>query len=124
MHLTQNYTCDFDYVNAPAKREPTGWFLFGDRRGVCANFSNAFTIMARLVRLPARPVAGWAIAPTAHEQAVTTGQAHQWVEVYFEGIGWVTFDPTPSGGPPSHVPSSDNGTPRAAPPSTGNGETE
>ena len=27
--------------------------------------------------------------------------AHSWVEVYFRGIGWVTFDPTPGAAPPS-----------------------
>jgi hypothetical protein len=28
--------------------------------------------------------------------AVRAGDAHSWVEVYFAGQGWVTFDPTPS----------------------------
>jgi len=28
--------------------------------------------------------------------AVRARDAHSWVEVYFDGIGWVTFDPTPS----------------------------
>jgi hypothetical protein len=30
--------------------------------------------------------------------AVTQNQAHSWVEVWFPQYGWVTFDPTPSGG--------------------------
>jgi hypothetical protein len=30
---------------------------------------------------------------------VTGKQAHAWVELYFEGFGWVTFDPTPGRSP-------------------------
>ncbi|MCI0437871.1 MAG: hypothetical protein L0177_01925, partial [Chloroflexi bacterium] len=105
--LKENYTYDFAYENAPAGREPTDWFLFDDRRGVCSNFSNAFVVMARSVGLPARPVAGWAVAPTAQQQVVTTKQAHQWAEVYFEGLGWVLFEPTPAAGAPSRVPQLD-----------------
>jgi len=29
---------------------------------------------------------------------VTQNEAHSWVEVWFPGYGWVTFDPTPAGG--------------------------
>ena len=31
--------------------------------------------------------------------AVRGGDAHSWVEVWFEGVGWVTFDPTPAAAP-------------------------
>jgi len=102
-YLNENYTYDFGFENAPTNREPTDWFLFEDHRGVCANFSNAFTIMAREVGIPTRPVAGRAVSPIAAAQTVTAAQAHQWIEVYFEEIGWVTFDPTPPGGAPSRA---------------------
>ena len=48
-------------------------------------------------------VSGWAITPTNEQQTVNSDQAHQWAEVAFEGLGWVTFDPTPSEGPPSRT---------------------
>lgn len=103
-YLKSSYTYDFDYQNAPLGVEPTYWFLFREKRGTCANFANAFVIMARSVGIPSRPVAGFAISETAAEQVVTAAQAHQWAEVLFEGIGWVTFEPTPSAGRPAVWP--------------------
>jgi hypothetical protein len=31
------------------------------------------------------------------DRVVTTDDAHAWVEAWFSGLGWVTFDPTPLG---------------------------
>ena len=44
--------------------------------------------------------AGWRWATPRAEQddgsrLITSDDAHAWVEVYFEGLGWVPFDPTP-----------------------------
>ena len=102
-YLKTNYTYDFGYANAPEGWEPSDWFLFEDRRGVCANFNHAFVVMARSLGLPARPVVGWAIAPIEEEQVVRAGQAHMWSEVLFESIGWVRFDATGAGGAPDRV---------------------
>ena len=102
--LKTEYPYDLDFRNAPDGWEAADWFLFEDQRGVCANFNHAFVIMARSFGLPARPVAGWAIAPTDQEQVVRTNQAHQWAEILFQNIGWVRFDATASGGPPDRVP--------------------
>ena len=102
-HLKTNYTYDLNYTNAPSGWEPSDWFLFKDRRGVCANFNHAFVVMARSLGLPARPVIGWAIAPIAEEQTVQAKQAHMWAEVLFEELGWVRFDATGAGGAPDRV---------------------
>ena len=66
-------------------------------------FSSAFVVLARSVGIPARVVSGWAIGQTDDEQIVYLDQAHQWAEVALDGIGWVTFEPTPEGGPPSRT---------------------
>lgn len=95
---------DPTYVLMPADRDPVDWFLFDHPVGTCGNFSSSFVLMARSIGLPARIVTGWAIAPMAEEQIVKTGQAHQWAEVAFEGLGWITFEPTAAGGPPDRVP--------------------
>ena len=55
--------------------------------------------MARSVGIPARVVSGWTVGATPDTQTVSLDQAHQWAEVAFEGLGWVTFEPTASGGP-------------------------
>ena len=66
-------------------------------------FSSAFVVLARSVGIPARVVSGWAIKPTDEIQTVSTDQSHQWAEVAFEGLGWVTFEPTGAGGAPDRT---------------------
>ena len=87
----------------PAGFDAVEWFLFETREGTCGQFSSAFTVLARSVGLPARVVSGWMISPTSRSQTVYSDQGHQWAEVAFEGIGWITFEATASGGAPSRV---------------------
>ncbi len=87
----------------PPGRDPMDWFLFDHKEGTCGVFSSAFVVLARSVGIPARVVSGWMISPTAQRQTVSMDQAHQWAEIALEGIGWVTFEPTPAGGPPTRV---------------------
>lgn len=68
-----------------------------NRRGFCQQYAGAMAVMARQVGLPARIVLGY-----THESpdqsasfTVTSHDAHAWVEIYFDGLGWVPFDPTP-----------------------------
>ena len=77
-------------------------FLFQERRGYCQQFSGSMALMLRMVGIPSRVVAGF--APGRHDPErglyeVRDFDAHSWVEVYFRGIGWVTFDPTPAAAP-------------------------
>ncbi len=84
---------------SPGDQEPIDFFLFTRRKGHCEYFSSAMVIMARVVGIPARNVNGF-LGGEWNEYddyiAVRAGDAHSWVEVYFPGAGWVTFDPTPS----------------------------
>ena len=89
----------------PAGFDAVEWFLFETREGTCGQFSSAFTVLARSVGLPARVVSGWMIAATPNTQTVYSDQGHQWAEVAFEGIGWITFEATASGGAPTRVQS-------------------
>ena len=80
-------------------REAIDFFLFTRKRGHCEYFSSAMTVMLRTLGVPARNVNGF-LGGEWNEYddyiAVRAGDAHSWVEVYFDGHGWVTFDPTPS----------------------------
>ncbi len=87
----------------PPGEDPVEHFLFESREGTSGALSSAFVILARSVGIPARVVSGWAVAETAASQIVFNNQAHQWAEVPFEDLGWVTFDPAPDGAP-SRVP--------------------
>jgi transglutaminase-like putative cysteine protease len=73
-------------------------FLFGRRdiggqKGTTEQFAAAYAVLARLSGLPARVVVGFN-APAAGG-GVTAGDALAWPEVYFNGLGWVAFDPMP-----------------------------
>jgi transglutaminase-like putative cysteine protease len=82
----------------PARRYPLESFLFADRAGYCQQFSGAMALMLRMDGIPARVAAGFhpgAYDGRTHRFDVRATDAHSWVEVYFAGIGWVPFDPTP-----------------------------
>jgi transglutaminase-like putative cysteine protease len=92
------FTYDLSPPAVPDGADPLAHFLFGDRVGYCEQFAGAMAVMARQVDIPARVAVGY----TAGEQqgdgrwAVSVGDAHAWPELYFEGAGWVRFEPTPS----------------------------
>ncbi len=75
------------------------------RAGYCVHFASAMAVMARTLDIPARVAVGF-IAGTpdgAGQRIVGLNDAHAWPELYFEGAGWVAFEPTPgtrTGEPP------------------------
>jgi transglutaminase-like putative cysteine protease len=76
-------------------------FLFERRAGHCEYFSTALAVMLRALGIPSREVNGflggqW--SEFGQYLAVTQNEAHSWVEVWFPGLGWVPFDPTPASG--------------------------
>ncbi|MGK9146182.1 DUF3488 and transglutaminase-like domain-containing protein [Plantibacter flavus] len=60
-------------------------------------YASAFALMARSLGYPARVVMGFAPEITAGQSSVevTGHDVTAWVEVPFEGYGWVAFSPTP-----------------------------
>jgi transglutaminase-like putative cysteine protease len=69
------------------------------RRGHCTEFAGAAMVMLRLVGVPARVAVGFMATRAPHGGWVARERnAHAWLEVPFEGLGWLTFDPTPSVG--------------------------
>lgn len=98
-HLRTEYRYDLASPSGRS-RQPLDDFLFSSRRGHCEFYSTAMAIMLRTVGVPTRNVTGF-IGGTYNRfgrfYAVRQGDAHSWVEVYLEDIGWVTFDPTPPG---------------------------
>jgi transglutaminase-like putative cysteine protease len=72
-------------------------FILLNKTGFCQQYAAAMAIMLRMADVPARVVLGYTHAKpdTNGNFAVTTNDAHAWVEAYFDEIGWVSFDPTP-----------------------------
>lgn len=72
-------------------------FIFEMDAGYCENFATAMTMMLRTQDIPARYVVGYTPGQHVGEDTyeVRAMNAHAWVEVYFEGFGWIKFEPTP-----------------------------
>ena len=73
-------------------------FLFDLRIGYCTYFATAFAVMGRIAGLPTRYIEGFLMPSTPIEGSlyeVRQSNAHAWAEVYFPGIGWISFDPSP-----------------------------
>ncbi|MBR5559784.1 MAG: transglutaminase domain-containing protein, partial [Clostridia bacterium] len=80
----------------PAAQDFVSWFLFEEKQGYCTSFASAMAVMCRTLGIPTRYIEGYAATPEDDGIArVTQQQAHAWVEVYFPGFGWLSFDPTP-----------------------------
>ncbi|GGS96722.1 transglutaminase TgpA family protein [Streptomyces chromofuscus] len=71
-----------------------------DKRGFCVHFSFAMASMARTLGIPARVAVGFAPGTAQGDGSVAVGlrDAHAWPELYFEGVGWTRFEPTPTRG--------------------------
>ncbi|GAB2986042.1 transglutaminase TgpA family protein [Saccharothrix stipae] len=71
-------------------------FVFNGKKGFCEQYASAMAIMARSVGMASRVALGFTAGyATGEVQTITSQDAHAWVEIYFPGHGWMTFDPTP-----------------------------
>ncbi|MFL4903579.1 DUF3488 and DUF4129 domain-containing transglutaminase family protein [Streptomyces sp. MMS24-I2-30] len=70
------------------------------KQGFCIHFSFAMAAMARTLGIPARVAVGFAPGTPQSDGTVSVGlkDAHAWPELYFEGVGWTRFEPTPTRG--------------------------
>ena len=97
LHTNFGYTLDLRDMNHP---DPLAYFLFVKHAGNCEYFASAMTIMLRTLGIPARYVTGFLPGEyndVGEDYIIRASDAHSWVEVYFPGYGWQTFDPTPPG---------------------------
>ena len=96
--LLASYPYDLGVGPLPDDRDAVDYFLFEQQAGYCSQFATAMAVMARHVGLPARVAAGYLpgyIDPLSGAHIVRVGDAHAWVEIFFQQHGWVAFDPTP-----------------------------
>jgi transglutaminase-like putative cysteine protease len=108
----------YPYTNTPdtskqRSSDVVDAFLFEIKEGYCDYYSTAFVVMARSLGIPTRWVKGYTSGsnPADEERAryggvgnvdpdgagtytVRNADAHSWAEAYFEGYGWVPFEPT------------------------------
>jgi transglutaminase-like putative cysteine protease len=113
--LSTNYT----YTNTPdlskgKSKDFVDRFLFEIKEGYCDYYSTAMVVLTRSIGLPARWVKGYSSGSSPLQEQIDEGlmrgmipnpnaggtytvrnsDAHSWVEVYFNGFGWIPFEPT------------------------------
>ncbi len=72
------------------------YFLFEKREGYCSYYATAFVLLARSCGIPARLVQGYRVpAGDKLHVKVSSTDAHAWAQAYMDGVGWITFEPTP-----------------------------
>ncbi|MDX6489610.1 MAG: protein-glutamine gamma-glutamyltransferase [Gaiellaceae bacterium] len=97
-------TGGFQYDQSPPKAvgaPPLVDFVMRTKAGYCQHYAGAMALMLRYLGVPARVAAGFTSGTYDAGRSVwtvTDHDAHTWVEVWFDGYGWLPFDPTPGRG--------------------------
>jgi transglutaminase-like putative cysteine protease len=104
LNLQNWFRANFQYdLEIPESDEGEELDDFLERRtGFCVQFSTAYAAFARTLGLPARVAVGFTPGTPGADgrYIVRERNAHAWPEVWFDGIGWVLFEPTPGRGAP------------------------
>ena len=99
-HLRTRYGYTLQLPRTQVK-DPIANFLFERKQGHCEYFASSMAVMLRTLGIPSRVVNGFRtdeFNDLTGNYVVRAKDAHSWVEAYFPGYGWETFDPTPAGG--------------------------
>ena len=92
---------DLNTPAVPDGEDFVSWFLHDSETGYCVHYATAATILLRCLGVPARYVTGYYTDVYENEwTTVTSDDAHAWVEIYLNGIGWLVLDPTPAADAP------------------------
>lgn len=96
-YFRNNFTYSVDAENG---EDAVFSFLYDTQEGHCALFATAMTLCLRDMGIPARYVTGYVVSGSGKETddgyvyTLAERDLHAWVEAYFEGVGWLPFDPT------------------------------
>lgn len=99
--LRERLTYNDDVQAVPEDRDPLKWYITDAYEGNAVIYASTAVLALRSYGIPARYVEGYYAAASDFEgssngQIVIDGDnAHAWVEVYFDGIGWQPIDVTP-----------------------------
>jgi transglutaminase-like putative cysteine protease len=100
--LQRWFWSDFEYsldrASGNGSNELAQFLSPGGRVGYCEQFASAMAVMARSLGIPARVAVGFLDAERVggpENWEFSAHDMHAWPELYFEGFGWVLFEPTP-----------------------------
>lgn len=119
------YTLTPDTSSVDASLDGVENFLLNTKQGYCVQFASAAALLLREYGIPTRYVEGYiACDLTPSDDGSTWGgyvhdyQAHAWVEVYFDGIGWIPYEATPAYYDAVHTPDAETWSPTTSSPET------
>lgn len=100
-HLRENYTFSLEIGTPPPGQDAVAHFLFESQTGYFDLYASSMAVMLRSIGVPSRVAVGFTLDdsdydPTSKSYRLTEEQAWTWPEVFFPGLGWVEFNPTPS----------------------------
>ncbi len=104
-YLLTHFTYTLQLSRTPPS-DPIAEFLFIRKQGHCEYFAASMAVMLRMLGIPSRVVNGFRsneFNDLTSQYVVRDSDAHSWVEAYFPGYGWVSFDPTPGGPAQAHT---------------------
>lgn len=88
---------DLEIPDPPGSPDDPVLSFLETKVGYCQQFASTMTLLARAHGIPARVVVGFlpGEAVDAEERVIRASDAHAWPELYFAGVGWTRFEPTP-----------------------------
>lgn len=98
----EGYLNSFAYTYIPdlptENEDLVAYFLFESQSGFCTYFASSMAVLLRSIDIPTRYVEGFIVnydsKISSYSYEVPAKNAHAWCEVYFDGIGWIPFEPT------------------------------
>lgn len=107
-YLNQHMRYTLSPGRLPRNKDFVEYFLYENKVGYCSHFASAGALMLRAMGYPARYVEGYAISRSdlmnqtmtsyiddensAVDITVKDYNAHAWVEVYYDGFGWIPVE--------------------------------
>ena len=107
-----NYEYSLDLDELPEGQDAVEYFLLESKTGYCMHFATAAVMALRRMGVPARYVNGYIVKPSdfsltekkEYVAEVLDNQAHAWVEIYFEDVGWMPLEATTGYSHSANVP--------------------
>ena len=91
---------DYQMRDIPPARDAVDYFLFEAQEGYFDYHASAMVVLLRAAGVPARLAVGYLLDASAFDSRaqqynIREAHAYAWPEVYFSGIGWMPFNPSP-----------------------------
>lgn len=102
-YLAETCVYSWDLDELPDDTDVIEYFLTEGHAGYCMHFASAGVLLLRKMGIPARYASGYIVKQEAFEKQsdgtylceVKDRNAHAWVEIYLDNIGWVPVEMTP-----------------------------